>query len=143
MDPQSGRLKERQDIAELVNHPAILPPDRSGQLVARQQVAAVSASGRRARALVARLDGVSASRSAVSCAGCGHREHFDEVTEFRHRADERSGPSLLVARVQADINVGRASVETGPRANRELAADGDVAVSDHDAFVRCPFPAPR
>ncbi|MBE1463832.1 sulfate adenylyltransferase subunit CysD [Kibdelosporangium phytohabitans] len=46
----------------------------------------------------------------------GH--NFDEVIEFRDRAVESAGVRLVVARVQDDIDAGRVTEETGPRASR-------------------------
>ncbi len=46
----------------------------------------------------------------------GH--NFDEVIAFRNEAVERLGLRLVVARVQDDIDAGRAVEETGPRASR-------------------------
>ncbi|MFE6612074.1 sulfate adenylyltransferase subunit CysD [Amycolatopsis sp. NPDC057786] len=46
----------------------------------------------------------------------GH--NFAEVLAFRDRAVERFGVRLVVARVQDDIDAGRAVEETGPRASR-------------------------
>ncbi|WP_040796161.1 sulfate adenylyltransferase subunit CysD [Nocardia higoensis] len=46
----------------------------------------------------------------------GH--NFDEVIEFRDRTVERLGLRLIVARVQDDIDAGRVTEESGPRASR-------------------------
>ncbi|ONI71097.1 sulfate adenylyltransferase small subunit [Actinosynnema sp. ALI-1.44] len=46
----------------------------------------------------------------------GH--NFDEVIEFRDRAVDSAGVRLVVARVQDDIDAGRVTEETGPRASR-------------------------
>src|SRR6187551_1630975 len=46
----------------------------------------------------------------------GH--NFDEVIEYRDRTVERLGLRLVVASVQDDIDAGRVTEETGPRASR-------------------------
>ncbi|WP_431921992.1 sulfate adenylyltransferase subunit CysD [Amycolatopsis tucumanensis] len=46
----------------------------------------------------------------------GH--NFDEVIEFRDRVVDRMGLRLHVARVQDDIDAGRVTEDTGPRASR-------------------------
>ncbi|MFD4249992.1 sulfate adenylyltransferase subunit CysD [Amycolatopsis thermoflava] len=46
----------------------------------------------------------------------GH--NFDEVIEFRDRVVDRMGLRLHVARVQDDIDAGRITEDTGPRASR-------------------------
>jgi sulfate adenylyltransferase subunit 2 len=46
----------------------------------------------------------------------GH--NFDEVIEFRDRAVRRTGVRLVVSSVQDDIDAGRVTDETGPRASR-------------------------
>jgi sulfate adenylyltransferase subunit 2 len=46
----------------------------------------------------------------------GH--NFPEVIEFRDRAVARHGVRLVVASVQAEIDAGRVTEETGPRASR-------------------------
>jgi sulfate adenylyltransferase subunit 2 len=46
----------------------------------------------------------------------GH--NFDEVLEFRDGMVERVGARLVVASVQDDIDAGRSTEETGPRASR-------------------------
>jgi sulfate adenylyltransferase subunit 2 len=45
-------------------------------------------------------------------------ENFDEVIEFRDRTVERYGLRLIVAKVQDDIDAGRATEDTGPNASR-------------------------
>jgi sulfate adenylyltransferase subunit 2 len=45
-------------------------------------------------------------------------ENFDEVIEFRDRTVERYGLRLVVAKVQDDIDAGRATEDTGPNASR-------------------------
>jgi sulfate adenylyltransferase subunit 2 len=46
----------------------------------------------------------------------GH--NFPEVIEFRNRTVEEAGARLVVASVQASIDAGRVTEETGPRASR-------------------------
>ncbi|ROS38394.1 sulfate adenylyltransferase subunit CysD [Amycolatopsis thermoflava] len=46
----------------------------------------------------------------------GH--NFDEVIEFRDRVVDRMGLRLHIARVQDDIDAGRVTEDTGPRASR-------------------------
>ncbi|NEW45367.1 sulfate adenylyltransferase subunit 2, partial [Nocardia cyriacigeorgica] len=46
----------------------------------------------------------------------GH--NFDEVIEFRDRTVERLGLRLIVGHVQDDIDAGRVTEDTGPRATR-------------------------
>jgi sulfate adenylyltransferase subunit 2 len=45
-------------------------------------------------------------------------ENFDEVLEFRDRTVEKYGLRLIVAKVQDDIDAGRAVEDTGPNATR-------------------------
>jgi sulfate adenylyltransferase subunit 2 len=45
-------------------------------------------------------------------------ENFDEVIEFRDRTVECYGLRLVVAKVQDDIDAGRATEDTGPNASR-------------------------
>lgn len=53
---------------------------------------------------------------AVMHVDTGH--NFDEVIDFRDRAVERLGLRMVVVNVQDDIDAGRVSEETGPRASR-------------------------
>ncbi|GAA5172127.1 MULTISPECIES: sulfate adenylyltransferase subunit CysD [Amycolatopsis] len=52
----------------------------------------------------------------VSHVDTGH--NFDEVLDFRDRTVEKDNLRLVVGRVQDDIDAGRVTEETGPRASR-------------------------